>query len=182
MATQLEQKPVPASPKYETYVERELAKARGRIRVLDAGGFFLVFLVATLGYGFLLILLDRILELSTAFRLVTFAAYLGVGGYFLVRSLLCLIGRVNPYYAARQLEQTLPEAKNSIINWLDLRDEKLPPAIRSSLGLRAAKDLKQVNPEEAINSRLPLLLGVTVMALCLGMLVLFVMDNHRFGD
>src|SRR5262245_5946605 len=142
MATELEQKPAPASPKHETYVERELAKARGRIRVLDAGVFFLLFLVATLGYGFLLILCDRALELSTAVRLTTFVCYVGVGGYFLVRSALCLLGRVNPYYAARQLEQTLPEAKNSIINWLDLRDEKLPAAIRSSLGLRAAKDLK----------------------------------------
>src|SRR5207244_1411075 len=90
---------------------------------------------------------------------------------------LCFWRRVNPYYAARQLEQSLPDAKNSIINWLDLRDEKLPPAIRSALGVRAAKDLKQVDPEKAVNSRVPLLLGAVLAGLVLAMLVLFVMES-----
>ena len=36
--------------------------------------------------------------------------------------------RVNPYYAAKHVEETLPDAKNSIVNWLDLHDASLPPA------------------------------------------------------
>src|SRR5262249_33019302 len=163
MATELEQKPAQpapaAPPKHENFVEQELAKVRGRIRSLDAGGFFLLFLIASLGYALVLLLVDRAFDLSTPARFGAVLLYIGVSAYLLVQCGLCFWRRVNPYYAARQLEQSLPDAKNSIINWLDLRDEKLPPAIRSALGTRAAKDLKQADPEKAVNTRTPLLLG-----------------------
>src|SRR5947209_8105800 len=107
MATELEQKPAPAAPtappKHENFVEQELAKVRGRIRSLDAGGFFLLFLIATLGYGLILVLVDRALELSTAVRFGTFIFYLGVSAYLLTQVGLCFWRRVNPYYAAREL-------------------------------------------------------------------------------
>lgn len=182
MATDLEQKPVSqATAKVESYVAQELEKVRGRVRLLDAGGYLLLFLIITLAYGLVLALVDRAFELSTVVRLITFLAYLGAAGFCLVQAGLCFLRRVNPYYAARQLEQTLPETKNSIINWLDLRDEKLPPAIRTALGTRAAKDLKHADPERAVSSRLPLLLGAVALGLVLALLVLFVMENNRFG-
>ena len=34
---------------------------------------------------------------------------------------------VNPYYAARQLEQTLPGSRNHVINWIDLHGAKMRP-------------------------------------------------------
>src|SRR5206468_11877391 len=45
-----------------------------------------------------------------------------------------LLHVVNPQFLARRLEQTVPDAKNSVINWLDLREEPLAPVIRGSLG------------------------------------------------
>src|SRR5438128_8062698 len=174
MATDLEQKPVaPATAKVESFVAQELEKVRGRVRLLDAGGWLLLFLVATLSYGLILALVDRAFDLSLAIRLLTFLVYLGAAGFCLVQAGLCFLRRVNPYYAARQLEQTLPETKNSIINWLDLREEKLPAAIRSALGTRAAKDLKHADHERAVSSRLPLLLGAVALGLVLALLVLF---------
>src|SRR5262249_48041881 len=64
-----------------------------------------------------------------------------------------LLRRVNPLFLARRLEQTLPDAKNSVVNWIDLRDEPLPPVIRGSLGRRAAKDLGRADPDQAISAR-----------------------------
>ena len=61
--------------------------------------------------------------------------------------------RINPYFAARQVERTLPGAKNSVVNWVDLRDQPLPPAIRNALGLRAARDLKRGAVESAVSGR-----------------------------
>src|SRR5262245_20222032 len=113
MATDLEQKPATTSPKHENFVVEQLARVEGRIRTLDAGGFFLLFLLITLGYAFVMALVDPVLTLPTAVRLVGFLIYLGAAGYCLARAVLCFTWRVNPYYAAKQLEQSLPEAKNS---------------------------------------------------------------------
>ena len=54
-----------------------------------------------------------------------------------------LTQRINPYYAAVQVEHAVPGDKNSVVNWLDLKDEKLPWTIRAAVGQKAAKDLSQ---------------------------------------
>ncbi len=182
MATALEQKPAPPTPKHEAFVEQQLAKASGRIRSLDAGAYFLLFLILTLGYFLAVALVDRAWNLPTGVRLVTFGLYALGAIYFLVKVTICFVRPVNPYYAARQLEQTVPNAKNSVINWIDLKEEKLPGAIRGALGVRAAKDLKRTDAEKAISSRTTLVLGAVLLGLVLGLLVLFVMDSSRFGE
>jgi hypothetical protein len=60
---------------------------------------------------------------------------------------------VNPYYAARQVERQLPHAKNSLINWVDLHEQPLPPPIHKALSQRAAKDLAHVDLDQAISGR-----------------------------
>src|SRR5262249_24086866 len=47
----------------------------------------------------------------------------------------------------------LSGAKNSIVNWVDLHDQPLPPAIRGALGQRAAKDLSRIDLDRAISGR-----------------------------
>src|SRR5207248_10516122 len=78
-----------------------------------------------------------------------------------------MIRRLNPYYAARQVETVLPGAKNSVINWLDLRHEPMPSAFRGAVSHRAAKDIAQANLEEAISDRRTLSLGVVTLVLFL---------------
>ena len=39
----------------------------------------------------------------------------------------------------------MPDAKNSVINWLDLHDEPLPEATKAALGVRAARALKKAD-------------------------------------
>jgi hypothetical protein len=148
------------TPKHEAFVEQQLARARGRVRTLDLMGLLLLFVCLTLGYALLLGLVDRAWKLPSLLRLGTFLAYAAAALYVLgLGAYRCFFLRVNPLYAARRLEEVVPDAKNSVVNWLDLRDAPMSPAIRNSLGLRAAKDLAQADPEKAIVSRRTVLLG-----------------------
>ena len=85
-----------------------------------------------------------------------------------------LFRRINPYYAARQIEEALPDAKNSVVNWLDLREEKLPPAIKIALGLRAAHVLKDADPEQVTAGKHSWMLMIFTLLLVLGLGVLLV--------
>lgn len=145
----------PASiPKYEAVFEQQLRRAVSRVRFLDVTAALLGLGAGTLLYALIVIAFDRWLVLSAVFRqaalilyLVTACAYVG---FFVVRP---LGRRVNPYYAAKRLEQTLPEAKNSVVNWLDLRHQELPGAIRSAVGQRAAHDAARADLDAAISGR-----------------------------
>src|SRR5436190_1941445 len=71
---------------------------------------------------------------------------------------------------ARQRIRTL-DAVVALLNWLDLRDQKLPGAIRGAVGHRAAKDLAQADLERAISGRRAAWLGGVSGGLAVGMLV-----------
>src|SRR5262249_309269 len=81
---------------------------------------------------------------------------------------------VNPYYAAVQVEQTIPDAKNSLVNWLDLHDDNLPPSVTTALGQRAAADLKETDVQQAIRSNSLMWLGGITAGLVLGFLAAFI--------
>ncbi len=171
MATDLApQQNTPAPPKYELLIEQQLDKARRRIRNLDTLSSVLILLIGVLLYALGMSALDRAFTLPTEVRVMAFLvaalAALGYGGLICWR---LFQWRVNPYYAARRLEATLPDAKNSLVNWLDLRDEPVAPVIRGNLGRRAAKDATSADLESAVNARRPVLLagllGVLVLVL-----------------
>jgi hypothetical protein len=162
MATVRQQKPA-ASAKYDAFVQEQLDRARRRIRILDVSSALLLFLAGTLAYAFVVGLLDRRLELSPLARQLAFSGYAVAAVVFLAAAVVRpLWRRVNPYYAARAVEGVVPGAKNSLVNWLDLHGEALPPAIRASLSQRAAKDLARADLEQAVSGRRAIwLTGVT---------------------
>src|SRR5437870_10292913 len=128
MATDLHPaKPVPAS-KYDLFVQQQLARARSRIRALDLAAALLGLVAASLAYSLIMAVLDRRFELSALIRQITFTLFAAVGALYAGVALFRpLFQRINPYYAARLLEQTLPSAKNSVVNWLDFQDRSVPP-------------------------------------------------------
>src|SRR5262245_1956636 len=114
MATQVEPKPV---PKYEAYVDTQLAKVRSRIRALDAGRSLMMLAVVSLGYFLAMAVFDLAVKgadepVYNGIRLAAFGLYALVMLVFLAQLGLRLYRRVNPYYAALQLEETIPDAKN----------------------------------------------------------------------
>jgi hypothetical protein len=171
----------PSAVKYDSYVEEHLTLARRRIRLLDLAAGGLGFLALTFAYGLVLALADRKLEFSSLTRQMLFALYgLGAAVYLYFVVLAPLFRRINPYYAARCIEATLPEAKNSVVSYLDMRQEAIPQAFRSAIGHKAAKDLAQADLEEAISARRASWMGGGAGGLFLGLLILYVMSPQQF--
>src|SRR5687767_12743827 len=109
MATDVRPTRSETANKHDAFIEAQLARAQGRIRTLDLTAALLGFVGLTLAYAALMVLLDRWLVLPPATRQATFLLYLlGAAVYLAVAVVRPLRWRVNPYYAARRLEQTLP--------------------------------------------------------------------------
>jgi collagen type III alpha len=144
-----------SSPQIEAYVESQLAIARQRVRKLD---WFLAILglgVVSLAYLVLLLLIDRYFETPAGAGKF---AWVGFGavclGYLYYAVLRPSRRDINPYYAAKLVETTIPDAKNSVINWLDLRDdERLPTNVKEMITGRANKDLKRADLDHAVRDR-----------------------------
>ena len=168
-----------AGAKHDTFIQTQLARAERRIRALDIG-------VALCGFAALgcvavaaLAVADHAWSLPEWARQVGLAAIvLGGAAYLYVALARPLLYRVNPYYAAQVVEHTLPEAKNSVVTWLDLQQQQLPPAIRMAVGQKAAKDLSKTDVEGAFSTRRVLWAG-GVAAVCA---VLFLVCFARVGS
>jgi hypothetical protein len=169
----------------ESSIERQLADTCRSIRLIDAGAYLLALGSLFVGYALAFSLFDLATDGVTAgwpvaVRWLAFLAFVGVVGILAVRAGLRLTRRVNPYYAAQRLEETVPDAKNSLINWLDLRDEEMPAAFRKNVGGKAADDLKEADPEQALDRR-PVWVSLAVFGvLFVGLIVLFTVRPGQF--
>jgi collagen type III alpha len=181
MARQQEQ--APSVQPHERFVVRRLTAASDRVRSLDLTAAVLLLLIATLLYALAVGLTDLSFGLSAQVRQVLLLIY-GLAVLLYAGGVLWLFWqrRVNPYYAAQQLERSLPDAKGSLINWLDLHDRPLPPAIQAALGARAARDLGRADVESAISGRRNLYLAALVAGLLVGLVALFLSGPGRFGS
>lgn len=143
-----------AAARGDAYVADRLAHTQQRIRGLDLAVAGLVFIAGTCAYAAFMIAADPLLSRAEVARELLFVGYVVAAvaylAYFVVRPLTL---RVNPYFAARVVERTLPGAKNSVVNWVDLQGRALPAAIRNALGLRAAKDLSKADLDSAVSAR-----------------------------
>jgi hypothetical protein len=154
MAIDVGRAPATPTTKYDALVASQLAQAENRIRLLDLTAGLLGLVALALAYVVAMILFDSKLLLTQHVRQLSLYVFLiGSAVYLYFAVLRPLRLRVNPYYAARQVERQLPHAKNSIVNWVDLHQQPLPPAIRGALGQRAAKDLSRVDLDRAISGR-----------------------------
>ncbi|MBO0697856.1 MAG: hypothetical protein J2P46_05655, partial [Zavarzinella sp.] len=108
----------------------------------------LVFLLAAL-------LVDRYVEMPRGTWWAIVGGYFAVAAGYLYLTLFRPDRRqINPYFAAHQVEQTVPNAKNSLVTWVDFdEDANLPGSIRTAIGQKAARDLKTVDLNRAIENR-----------------------------
>ncbi len=178
MATVQDQTRPATGVKQDTFVRQQFDRVRQRVRNIDlaAAGFLLlswtlVFFLASALLDRKLVLADSVRQIALVGFLLTVSVVLALG---IVRPLL---RKVNLYYAARALEETVPEAKNSLVNWLDLREEKLPRSVRVALTQRAARDLKQSDLERAVSARRLYWFGAGNGLLIVAVLVLLVVTG-----
>src|SRR4051794_19874044 len=171
MATQLKDKP---AGKHDAFIEDQLTRTQRRIRLLDLTAALLALAAGTLAFGALMMILDRAFELSSFTRTLALLLYFAAAGVFVAYAVVRpLRWRVNPRYAARMLEETLDTDRNHVVNWVDLRGQKLPGVIKSALGQRAAKDLSDTDPDRAVSGNRAYLAGGAFGVALLGFLSLF---------
>src|SRR5262245_38684497 len=107
---------------YEQYIDHQLRLTRSRIKMTDVLTASMYLVVATIGVIFLEVVLDHVFGLPLWLRQIVFTLGLATGATFAVlRIVLPLVRSVNGFYAAKTIEATDPEFKNSLINYLDLR-------------------------------------------------------------
>jgi hypothetical protein len=181
MATDLGNVKAATASKNEAFVDTQIERTRRRIRGLDIAFSGLVLAIVTLAYALGMALLDRALELPAGLRLVGFGCFaVFVAAFVTFKLILPFYRPVNPLFAARELERTLPGAKNSVINWLDLRDRNLPAPILGAVGKRAAADVAKADLERAVSARSVTWVGGVAVVLVLAMLVLLINGPGRF--
>jgi len=162
-----------AAVRPEAIVDRQLQSAGRQVRWVDAATGALGLLVGLIAVLFLAALADHWVfsgGMGPVGRWLIFLTLSAVGGFCGYRYVLRpLVLRVSPIYVAQTIEQSGPSLKNSLINFLLLRQERrhVAPAVLAAVERRAADDVLQVPPEDAIDRRHVLRLAYVLVALVL---------------
>ena len=173
MATVLDP-PSEARSKIESQLDAELCRTANTIRTYDFLTGIALLAIVIFGYGLSIMLLDRSFELPAIIRQLGFLGFLAAVAFVAYRWIIRPWQRaVNPRFAARLVESTIPDAKNAVINWVDLRDRELPPSVRAEISSEAAAGLNDADLHQAIDSRPLLWLGGLALILFAGIAVLF---------
>ena len=160
MATELKSPPTQKISRSERMVEDQIQKIEKQIRLVDLGTGVLGLLALFFAYTVVIVLLDRFLALSSLARQFLFAGFVLYSGWWVYKKILTpLLLPVNPIYAALLLEQAIPDTKNSLVNYVDLKDSVIPESVKLALGKRAAKDLKSHDEDEFVSHKNLFMLG-----------------------
>ena len=173
MATVLE-KPAPAE-RYASEVDEQLAQATSRIRVHDLAFGGLLLAAMLLVYATAMIVLDKYAVLPEWVRqlgLFGFLAAAGATAFFtIVRPRL---RRVNPMYAAVQVEKTIDDAKNSVVGYVEAQENgQVHPAVKAAMGARAAKSVGRADVNRAVDHRSLIYTGAVAIVFLLALVILF---------
>ena len=124
--------------------------------MVDVVGGLMTLAAGTLFFFFAVAILDHWIVpggLAGWSRMLLLVVYLAAAGYFAVRYVVPLLfKRINPVYAAHQIEQAKP-TKNSLINFLLFRTSQAPMhrAVYRAVEHQAAGSLAHVRVESAID-------------------------------
>ena len=141
---------------YEQFIDHQLSRTQAKIKTTD-----ILIASLTLATGFIFVLfleivLDHAVGLPTwVRRIVLFSGLAGMAAYSAFRIALPSLRRVNGLYAAKTIEDTDPQFKNSLISYLDLRKyrDELPKRVLRAIEAKAVGDLTKVEVETVVNQK-----------------------------
>jgi hypothetical protein len=149
-------------------IERQLRRARFHVKLVDLLSHVGLLAVGVLGYLLLVALIDHwIWPLGFAGRTIAFVGLVAGSAWLAARYLAPLvIRRINPTYAARAIEEARPSLKNSLINFLLLRQDRtgVRDAIFEAVEQRAASDIATVQVESAVDRTPMIRIGYVLVA------------------
>ncbi|MFO0938494.1 MAG: hypothetical protein U0798_18475 [Gemmataceae bacterium] len=155
-------------------IDQQLHQAAGRIRMTDLMSGLLAIIAMTLGYAVLMIILDRSFELPGWVRQVSFVGWLGLMAVAAYRMLIVPMSRsVNPLFVAKQVESAIPDAKNVVVNYVDLKGANLPVSVQSAVAKQASAEVTESDVHKAGESQRLVALGISSVALAVLLAILF---------
>ncbi|MDY0170955.1 MAG: hypothetical protein RBS80_30730, partial [Thermoguttaceae bacterium] len=178
MATPVAPAPVaPAAPPTpaETVIDQRLRQARRHVRGIDLAAGLLWLTIGLLAYLLVFALLDHWVVtggLGLLGRFLASLVLLAGAGVYVVRAVVpAVVYSIHPLFAAQALERSRPGVKNSLINFLLLREHRheMQPVVYDTVQRRAAADVAGVEVETAIERAHVFRLGYVLagmLALC----------------
>lgn len=164
---------------YDRFIDQQVAKTGAQVKLVDLCSSLMILGAGVLSFLLIVTVLDHwIVALGAGGRWLALVLLLGFAGCFLVLVVLpLLVGRVNPLFAARTIEQSEPSLKNSLINFLLFRSDRagVRAVVYQTLEERAAADLKAVPIETAVDRTRLIRIGYLlsgVLAVCAAYTVL----------
>ncbi len=158
---------------YDRFIDQQVEKTGAQVKLVDIFAALMVLGAGVLGFLLIVTVLDHwVVALGVAGRwtaLVLLA--LGAGAYFFSVLLPLLVGRVNPLFAARVIEQSESSLQNSLINFLLFRSDRagVRAVVYQALEQRAAADLTHVPIDTAVDRSRLIRIGyvlAAVLAIC----------------
>lgn len=147
--------PPPGSAEHERVIQRQLGRTSLHVRLVDLAFSVAVWIVGVLAVLLVAALVDHwIVGLGTIGRgLVLLGLIAGSVWYFVARMLPLLIRGINPTYAARTIEEATPSLKNSLINFLLLRQDHsgVREVVFQAVEQKAAADIAAVPVEATVD-------------------------------
>ncbi len=140
---------------YDRFIDQQVEKTGVQVKLFDLCSSLMVLGAGVLSFLLIVTVLDHwVVPLGVGGRWAALALLAGGSGCYLVLVVLpLLLGRVNPLFAARTIEQSEPALKNSLINFLLFRSDRagVRAVVYQALEQRAATDLKHVPLETAVD-------------------------------
>lgn len=151
---------------------RRIDAIRRRVTMWRMGWGYLCLLLLIAGIVFLGVLLDHILTLQRPGRVVFFHTFVASALVtLLLATVYPLLRRVGRLYIARRIEDENPSLGNSLISYLQVReDPRVPMEAKVIMGRRAASRVRSFEPEHAVDFGAYLRVGIGLLAI----VVLFV--------
>ncbi|MDG2471178.1 MAG: hypothetical protein P8M80_17980, partial [Pirellulaceae bacterium] len=155
MASSSESENLPGN-RFENFLNERISKTAQQVKWVDLFSITLLLTIGVLGFLFALCLVDAwIIELQLWMRWTAFAlVFCGVAAFFVFFLLPLFVKRINPLYAAKKIEDSRPELKNSVINYLStslIKGNRPNRVVQQKLTQTAAADVANIPLDLAID-------------------------------
>lgn len=138
----------------ERLIRRQLARTSWHVRLVDMTSALVVWAIGLLLLFLAAAVIDHWIGLGTVGRCLALTAVTGFTLWYLALHVGPLLVRaINPAYAARTIEEATPTLKNSLINFLMLRQDRsgLKEIVYQAVEQQAATDIAAVPVEAAVD-------------------------------
>jgi hypothetical protein len=153
----------------DAVIEQQLDRTRQQVRLVELATVAAGWLVGVLALLLAAAIVDHwLLPLGAVGRWGLLLALVAGSGYYAWRRVLPLVlKRINPVYAAQAIEHAQPSLKNSLINFLLLRNDSrgVKEGIMQAVERQAASDIAQVPVDLAVDRSQAIRLGYVLVGI-----------------